>query len=212
MKQYNLYEYCLNNPANRIDENGHLSLPNWVKVTIGAVATAVAVGLTVATGGATLPILAGVAASTLSGGVIGYVTGGKEGAINGIVDGFMWSGIGAAASSVVGAVKTINSYKKTVDTYSSLTKQYKGTGMEAHHIIEKRLVKGSNWETSQMPSVELTKAVHRSYTNAWRKIVPYGTKYTPGLNYKYRLYKASNIVYKGNRVLKMAARYTIWKM
>ena len=212
LNQYNLYAYCLNNPVNRLDEEGRLSLPNWAKITIGAVATVAAVGLTVATGGAAFPILAGVAASTLSGAAIGYVTGGKEGAINGAVDGFMWGGIGALASSIVGAVKTVHSYKKTVDAYSSITKQYKGTGMEAHHIIEKRLAIGSRWNVSQMPSVELNKTVHRIYTNAWRKEIAYGTKYTFGLAYKWRLFAASNKVYKGQRALKMAARYIILKM
>lgn len=169
LNQYNLYAYCLNNPVNRLDEEGRLSLPNWAKVTIDAVATVAAVGLAVATGGAALPILAGVAASTLSGAAIGYVTSGKEGAINGAVDGFMWGGIGALASSIVGAVKTVHSYKKTVDAYSSLTKQYKGTGMEAHHIIEKRLAKPYNVNTNKMPSIAIDKFVHRKYTNEWRK-------------------------------------------
>lgn len=88
----------------------------------------------------------------------------------------------------------------------------KGSGMEAHHIIERRLVRGSSWNISQMPSVELTKTVHSGYTHAWRVAVPYGTRYVPGLAYKYQLYKAANTIYKGSRVLRMAARYTILKM
>ena len=67
-------------------------------------------------------------------------------------------------------------------------------------------------KASQMPSVELTKTVHRVYTNAWKNQIPYGTRYKSGIAYKCLLYKASNVIYKGNRVLKMAARYTIWKM
>ena len=117
-----------------------------------------------------------------------------------------------AVVGAVGAIKTVGNYKKTIDTYSSLTKQYKGSGMEAHHIIEQRLAKGSSWKAPQMPSIELTKSVHRVYTNAWRNTVPYGTRYTSGWAYKYQLYKASDSIYSGNRVLKMAARYTIWKM
>ncbi len=34
----NLYSYCVNDPVNRLDENGNLSLPNWAKVTIGIAA------------------------------------------------------------------------------------------------------------------------------------------------------------------------------
>lgn len=54
---------------------------------------------------------------------MGYVTGGKEGAIDGAVNGFMWGSIGTLGSSVLGAVKTVKSYKNTIDTYSSLKKQ-----------------------------------------------------------------------------------------
>lgn len=201
LNQYNLYAYCLNNPVNRIDVDGHLSLPNWAKVTIGAVATVAAVGLTVVTGGAALPVLAGVATSTLSGTAIGYVTGGKKGAINGAADGFMWGGIGALASSVVGAVKTVKSYKKIVNTYSSLKKQYKGSGKEIHHVIEQRLAKPYNVNTNKMPSIALSKSTHRIYTNNWRKQIAYGS----GKVSKWTIYKASKAVYKGNRVLKYAS-------
>ena len=210
--QYNMMLYCEGNPVNKLDEDGFFSLPNFAKVVIGAVATVAAVGLTVATGGAALPVLVGVAASTVAGAAFGYVSGGKQGAINGAADGFMWGGIGELALSVVGAVKTVRQYKKTVDTYSSLTKRYKGSGLEAHHVIEKRLVKGSNLRVSKMPSVELTHSVHRGYTNAWRIQLAYGTRYTSGIAYKVRLYKVVNTVYKGNRVLKMAGRHTIFIM
>lgn len=182
------------------------------KIVIGAVATVAAVTLSVVTGGAALPILASVALSTVGGAIGGYITGGKQGVIDGAVNGFMMGGLSSLAVSTIGAVKTVSNYKKTIDTYSSLTKKYKGSGMEAHHIVEKRLVKGSSWKASKMPSVELSKSVHRGYTNAWRNEVSYGTKYTPGLAYKYQLYKVSNSVYRRNRVLKMAARYIIWKM
>ena len=53
--QYNLFAYCLNNPVNRFDDNGNLSLPNWAKVVVGAVATVAAVTITVATLGAAAP-------------------------------------------------------------------------------------------------------------------------------------------------------------
>ena len=209
---YNGYGYCENDPINRFDSEGCWSLPNWAKAAIGVVATVAAVAVTVATGGAALPVIAGVAVSTAGGAIGGYITGGKQGAIDGAANGLMLGGLSALATSAVGAIKTVRSYKKTIDTYSSLTKQYKGSGMEAHHIIEKRLVKGSRWSVSKMPSIELTKTVHRGYTNAWKAAVPYGTRYAPGLAYKYQLYRAANTVYKGSRVLRMAARYTIVRM
>ena len=48
---YNLFAYCLNDPVNRTDINGNLSLPNWAKIAVGAAAIAVGVGVTVLTGG-----------------------------------------------------------------------------------------------------------------------------------------------------------------
>lgn len=209
---YNVFAYCSNNPMNRTDDLGNLSLPNWAKFAIGTVATVAAVTVTVATGGAALPVLAGVAFSTVGGAVGGYLTNGKQGAIDGAANGLMLGGLGSLATSAIGAIKTVSTYKKTIDTYSALTKQYKGSGMEAHHIIEKRLVKGSSWNINKMPSIELSKTVHKGYTKAWRNAVPYGTRYSSGIAYKYKLYKASNAIYQNNRVLKMAARYTIWKM
>ena len=139
---YNGYAYCENDPVNCFDSEGCWALPNWAKAAIGVVTTVAAVAVTVATGGAALPVIAGVAASTVSGAIGGYITGGKEGAIDGAADGLMFGGIGALASSAIGAIKTVRAYKKTVDTYSTLTKRYKGSGMEAHHIIEKRLAEG----------------------------------------------------------------------
>ena len=114
MLQYNLFSYCLNNPANRTDVGGNLSLPNIAKVAIGAVATIAAVGITVATGGAAAPVLIGVATSTLSGAAIGYATGGKEGAINGAASGFMWGGLGAMASSAASVIKAVSAARKGI--------------------------------------------------------------------------------------------------
>lgn len=124
----------------------------------------------------------------------------------------MTGSIGALAGASIGAMKTVVKYKKSINTYSELKKQYKGSGKEIHHIIEKRLVKKSKWNQNKMPSVALDKATHRGYTNAWRKAIKYGTEYEKKISYKYKLYKKANEVYKHNRVLRMAARYTILKM
>ncbi|HEY9573994.1 MAG TPA: RICIN domain-containing protein, partial [Lachnospiraceae bacterium] len=135
LNQYNLYAYCLNNPVNYVDEDGNIALSNRAKVSIGIVATVGAVALTVATGGAGLPVLMGVASSTVSGAAIGYITGGKKGAINGAADGLMWGGIGALGASAVGAIKTIKQYKRLISPYKKLQKASKGLKKEAHHVI-----------------------------------------------------------------------------
>ena len=118
---YNLYAYCQNDPINMGDESGQWPLSNLAKVFIGAVATAAAVAITVVTGGAALPVIAGVVASTVVSGAIGYATGGKKGMIDGLCDGFMWGGIGALASSVTNAVKAVKTAKKGVAIGEKMT-------------------------------------------------------------------------------------------
>ena len=51
----------------------------------------------------------------------------------------------------------MRTYKKSVNSYKSLRKHYKGSGKEVHHIVEKRLAKGSKWKVNDMPSVALNK-------------------------------------------------------
>jgi RHS repeat-associated protein len=108
----NLYAYCTNDPVNFSDDHGYWKMPNWAKVVVGAVALTAAVAITVATGGATAPLLVGVATSTVSGAVIGAITGGKQGAIDGACNGFMWGSIAALGGSVFSAgVKAVKSTK-----------------------------------------------------------------------------------------------------
>ena len=102
---YNLFAYCENDPINRVDDGGNFSLSILEKVVIGAVATAGAIVLTVASGGTILPVLASVALSTAMGGAIGYKMGGIEGLKNGLADGFMWGGLSALAGSTVRYVR-----------------------------------------------------------------------------------------------------------
>lgn len=110
----NLYAYCQNDPVNLTDESGYLS-KLWkriIKIAIGVVATVAAVAITVATGGAALPVVGGVIASTLiSGGIAAGVTalqGGSkddilEAGIDGLCDGLMWGGIFAFGGAIISA-------------------------------------------------------------------------------------------------------------
>ena len=65
-----------------------------------------------------------------------------------------------------------------IDSYKGLRKVIQGTGLEAHHIIEKRLVQLMSIDTNSMLSVSLTLAEHRKFTNAWREWFPYGMDYS----------------------------------
>ena len=99
---YNLFAYCMNNPVNRFDVNGNWSMPNWLKVTVGAVALAGAIALTVATGGGAAAVAVGVAKvvgsvvlSTAVSAGAGYLNNGKQGAIDGVCNGFMFGSLSA---------------------------------------------------------------------------------------------------------------------
>ena len=121
--QYNLFAYCLNNPASDMDDDGQLS---WLaKVAIGAAAIAVGVVATVATGGAALPALvAGAKAACVAGAIsagtsaaVAAVDSSLSGddastvarkslyaAVGGFADGFMMGGIVAGGSQIVSSI------------------------------------------------------------------------------------------------------------
>ena len=105
---YNLFAYCLNNPVNRFDVDGNWSLPNWAKVVIGAVALAGAIALTVATGGGAAAVAVGVAkvvtsvaVSTAVSAGVGYLNNGKQGAIDGACNGFMFGSLSACGGAAL---------------------------------------------------------------------------------------------------------------
>ena len=127
-KQYNLFAYCLNDPVNRCDDNGDLSLPNWAKIAIGAAAIAVGVAATALTGGAALPVLFASLKIAATSAAIGAISGAGisaishrvstgswkgsgeaavAGAIDGACDGFMWGGITAGATFTTVAARGV---------------------------------------------------------------------------------------------------------
>jgi RHS repeat-associated protein len=46
--------------------------------------------------------------------------------------------------------------------------------IQAHHLIEKRLVTVMGGNTNEWATVVVTRAEHQVFTNAWRKAIPYG--------------------------------------
>ena len=155
----NLYAYCQNDPVNLTDESGYLS-KLWkriIKIAIGVVATVAAVAITVATGGAALPVVGGVIASTLiSGGIAAGVTalqGGSkddilEAGIDGLCDGLMWGGIFALGGSIINSVSGGSTALKVSDSNANST--FNST-IKGERYIEKR-----GWTTN---SIE--KAINR---------------------------------------------------
>ena len=123
---HNAYAYCLNNPVNREDSNGNWSMPNWLKVTIGAVALVGAVALTVATGGGAAAVAVGVAkvvgsvaVSTAVSAGVGYLENGKQGAIDGACNGFMFGSLSACGGA---ALKYSNVHAATTGSPNSMGK------------------------------------------------------------------------------------------
>ena len=126
LSSVNLFAYCANNPVNRIDTQGNLSLPNWAKVAIGVGVIGVAAAVTVATGGAAAGTLLAAVHCAASGALVGSVaqgiigtaagavsgavshrlstgswTGAEQAAINGAATGFMTGTITGAISGAV---------------------------------------------------------------------------------------------------------------
>ena len=93
-----------------------------------------------------------------------------------------------------------------------MRKMFKGKGSkyQCHHIIETRLghlaLKADNY-----PAIPITKELHNTITNRWRKAIPYRGKKGYGYLTKKKLLKAVDEVYKDMPELKKAARKTVNK-
>ncbi len=96
------------------------------------------------------------------------------------------------ADEVVDAAKALSRVDNTVDAakglsafsraaefgikpYNELTKLTKGTGLEAHHLIEKRFATTLGLKAGKIPSIALTAIEHQEFTNAWRQLIGYVT-------------------------------------
>jgi hypothetical protein len=96
-----------------------------------------------------------------------------------------------------------------VDTYKGLSKSLKGTGLQAHHIVEKRLVNAIGIADHKlMKSVAVTKAEHQAFTNPWRQVIPFGTDYST-LSKDY-IWEAAQEIYKDAPELMKAAQETVF--
>lgn len=58
-----------------------------------------------------------------------------------------------------------------IKSYGALHKTIKGTGLHAHHIIEKRFANILELNANDMLSVAVTITEHQKFTNDWRKLV-----------------------------------------
>ena len=150
----NMFAYCKNNPVIYRDSQGEAVETVFDLITLGlSVAEVIA-------NPADITAWIGLAGDAID--LIPFVTGVGE-TIRGlrIVD---------KAGNVV---EIADSLGDSIDTYRNVRKVTKGTGLEAHHILEKRFADPlkivTNKTATDMLSVPLTKAQHQAFTNAWRK-------------------------------------------
>ncbi|MFZ5893275.1 MAG: RHS repeat-associated core domain-containing protein [Myxococcota bacterium] len=61
-----------------------------------------------------------------------------------------------------------------IQPYNQLLRALRGTGLQAHHLIEKRFAEVLSVNAREMASVAVTRAEHQIFTNAWRAAIPYG--------------------------------------
>ena len=165
---YNLYAYCLNNPVNRFDDGGNLSLPNWAGKVIAAVAVvatvAAATVITVTTAGAgtaAAVIALGATKGAAVGLISGSVTGTIKGAIQHRVSSGSWDGVGIAAlngmgdgalsgaifGAITGAVSSVLKVAKAAKAWDSGTFKSGYQSMKYHyneHVVKEGLTKGYN--------------------------------------------------------------------
>ena len=115
------------------------------------------------------------------------------------------TGVGETIRTLKTTSKIVGGVDDTIDTYRNIRKFTKGTGLEAHHIVEKRFAKalGYNENGRDMLSIALEKSNHRVYTNDWRRL-PYGETYSAQ-----KILGASIEIYRNNPQLLGAAIYTI---
>jgi len=61
-----------------------------------------------------------------------------------------------------------------IKSYGELSAELRGTGLEAHHLIEQRFAALFGQSPRAMESIALTPAEHQVFTNLWRQMIPYG--------------------------------------
>ncbi len=76
--------------------------------------------------------------------------------------------------------------------FNFLKRFTKKSGLEVHHLIEKRFAEELGLDKGKMLSIILDPKDHQKITNAWRKIIPYGS----GTVGKERIFEAFREVYK----------------
>jgi hypothetical protein len=106
----------------------------------------------------------------------GFVAGPTVGAARGLL-----ARLGASAATETG-VGGISALSKAGDygiwPYSTLRPDLKGSGLQAHHLIEQRFAAVMGQQSGRMASIAVTGSEHQVFTNLWRQAIAYGAEGT----------------------------------
>ena len=187
----NMFAYCGNDPIVRLDTDGQAFETVWDIVSLGlsiadVIASPTDIWVWISLGGDLIDVLIP----------------------------FM-GGIGEATKALRITLKIAEGFGNLskagefgIKSYKALRKELKGTGLQAHHIIEQRLVKHLGIDVGEMLSVAVTPAEHQKFTNEWRKFFKYGTNYK---DLKIEdIWEAAKEIYKDYPELLKAARKTLF--
>ena len=192
---FNMFAYCGNNPVNRNDDGGMF----WDTI-FDVVSLAMSV-VEVVSNPADPWAWAGLVGDAID--LIPFVSGVGEvtraiKTVDKITD---------AVDDVHDAAKAVDNAGDAIGTYKDLKKLNKGSGLEVHHIVEKRFAPSisPNLKQNDMLSIALDHGQHGIFTNKWRQKLPYGKTYS-----KESIWSAAQEIYADYPSLLEAARKTIW--
>ncbi|SHJ18706.1 RHS repeat-associated core domain-containing protein [Malonomonas rubra DSM 5091] len=155
-QRLNVYSYSLNNPYRFLDPDGNYVESAWDAASLAAGVYSISQWNKSTSFGDMFMDVAGVAVDGLA--LALPIPGG--------------AGLALKAGRGLGQLSHAGKYG--VKSYGELRKAIKGTGLEAHHLIEKRFARVLGTAPGDMASVAVTRAEHQVFTNAWRKAIPYG--------------------------------------
>jgi hypothetical protein len=183
---HNLFAYCMNDPVNNVDSTGHvvdtLLDAGFIAWDIVDIINNPGSGMNWAALGADVGCL-----------FVPFATGGGR-AVKLAAKG------AELANKAADISKFVQDGGILVDSYSALRKGLKGTGLQAHHLIEKRFADILGIAPNDMLSVALTKEQHQIYTNRWRTLITYGKK---GLTKEYIMDIAKQVYYDAPDLLRL---------
>ena len=205
----NMFAYCLNNPVNRIDESGSLSISILAKgaslVATGLVAIGVAAA--VVTCGVATPVMLGVAVITMGAGALTTINGASD-------IGESISGHNVVRDTVFkGNAKAYNAYSAITTTVSAVGSIACGGWLAANkpRISAYNNIQDYNY-TNTISDAEHMKRVYNNSVLLQKQIIKYGkmTKDSEGFGYIFTASGAVNKTIKMWRLGVNVAKRLVW--